>query len=121
VSMVFLVPADISAWDWYPSSPRTQPGGMGWCSAVYGLHADMIPPWSGNPSKPHIALLIHITYLYNSDPGGAAGFGIRAGLSIGNHCYWSMLTLVLLKNYLKSKKYLLTCSRFLFNPYLVSL
>jgi hypothetical protein len=44
---------------------------MGWCSAVYRLPAGMIRPGSGNPNKPHIAWLIHITSQYNFDPGGA--------------------------------------------------
>ena len=41
--------------------------------------------------------------LSNPDPGGVTGFGIRAGLSVGNPCYWSMLSLVLVKTISKMK------------------
>ena len=41
--------------------------------------------------------------LSNPDPGGVTGFGIRAGLSVGNPCYWSMLSLVLAKTISKMK------------------
>jgi hypothetical protein len=60
--------------------------------------------------------------LSSLDPGVPTGFGIRAGLSVGKPCYWSMLSLVFEKSISKLKKiYVKTLSRLLFTPYLVSL
>ena len=41
--------------------------------------------------------------LSNPDPGGVTVLGIRAGLSVGNPCYWSMLSLVFTKTISKMK------------------
>ena len=53
--------------------------------------------------------------------GGATGFGIRAGPSVGKPFYRSMLSLVVVKNISKLKLFTKNLNRLLFTPYLVSL
>ena len=58
---------------------------------------------AGNPES--LILLLWLVarnmYVYPWVPGVATGLGIRAGLPVGNPCYWSMLSLELVKTILK--------------------
>ena len=73
---------------------------------------------AGNPES--LILLLWLvarnTYVYLWVRGSWQVFGIRAGLPVGNPCYWSMLSLELVKTILKLQA---SCENFLRNSFLL--
>ena len=67
------------------------------------------------------SLDLSIIHLYSSRVRAVTNFGIRAGLPVGNPCYWSMFSLVIVKTILHLKVSYEKLLRIIFTSYLVSL